>query len=230
MNYIIEDNIDFFKELNNELKNGIIHDDNICLISNLPLTDNYITLNCNHKFNLLPLYNEVCKQKVEINKLEISYLLINQIKCPYCRSINEKLLPFVPGTSMEVKRGVNYPFRYSLNIHSCEWKIRSGKNKNMKCGKSAFKSECGIYCNFHHKKITFNKNNDVCVFTLNQNKNLNNNPKKNIDEYDDEKKKYIQISKSYTVLDLKKILRDNNLKVSGKKMELIKRLVKENLI
>ena len=63
MNYIIEDDIDFFKELNEDLKIDKVSDENVCLISNLPLTDNYITLKCNHKFNLLPLFNEVCKQK-----------------------------------------------------------------------------------------------------------------------------------------------------------------------
>ena len=89
MNYIIENNIDFFSELNKELsedsnkintkinakigeENNISHTenliidnkDNICLLTHLPLEENYITLCCDHKFNYIPLYNEISNQKV----------------------------------------------------------------------------------------------------------------------------------------------------------------------
>ena len=45
--------------------------------------------------NLLPLYNEVIKQKTVINTFEITHLKINEIKCPYCREITSKLLPYI---------------------------------------------------------------------------------------------------------------------------------------
>ena len=35
----------------------------LCLISNTKLETNYITLDCNHKFNFLPLYYEIVYQK-----------------------------------------------------------------------------------------------------------------------------------------------------------------------
>ena len=59
-NYIIEDDIDFYKELNMSSDNNL---NNTCLITNEPLGKNKITLPCNHSFNYLPLYKEVCKQK-----------------------------------------------------------------------------------------------------------------------------------------------------------------------
>ena len=64
MNYKIENNLNFYNELYKEL-NNIIEEkqEDICLLSNSPLEDNYITLDCNHKFNYLPLYNEICSQK-----------------------------------------------------------------------------------------------------------------------------------------------------------------------
>ena len=59
MNYIIENNINFFDELKKELSiennKHLDTNDNICLISNEILKDNFITLSCNHKFNYLPL-------------------------------------------------------------------------------------------------------------------------------------------------------------------------------
>ena len=103
MNYIIENDIDFFSELNKELTtdssdniNNLLslNEDTICLITREPLTDNYITLECNHKFNYLPLYNEVSNQKIN-TYLETTYLKINQIKCPYCRNITNNLLPYI---------------------------------------------------------------------------------------------------------------------------------------
>ena len=64
MNYTIDANINFFDEL---LKNDEEEDKTIetecCLIMEKPLTENYITLNCNHKFNYEAIYNEVSIKK-----------------------------------------------------------------------------------------------------------------------------------------------------------------------
>ena len=58
-----------------------------CLISNELLTCNYITLECNHKFNYIELFNEVVEQKTK-KMLDNSKLKLNEVKCPYCRTIN----------------------------------------------------------------------------------------------------------------------------------------------
>ena len=63
MKYNIEGGINFYNELskslnnndndnNNDNNNDNDNDnDNECLISCMPLTENYVTLECNHKFN-----------------------------------------------------------------------------------------------------------------------------------------------------------------------------------
>ena len=59
--YIIEDGIDFFAELyksldDKELLEKTEEDNNKCLITNQPLTDKFVELNCGHKFNYVALY------------------------------------------------------------------------------------------------------------------------------------------------------------------------------
>ena len=68
----------------------------MCLITNDPLEENHIKLLCNHSFNYLPLYNDLCKQQK--NGTE-SYHKKNLIKCPYCRSLHEYILPFNPNVT-----------------------------------------------------------------------------------------------------------------------------------
>ena len=90
MYYEIENNYDWKKDL---LEENEIVNDNICLISNLPLTNGFITLPCNHSFNYYFIFNDVLKQK-KSNYLDIIKLKYNQIKCPYCRVIHNNVLPF----------------------------------------------------------------------------------------------------------------------------------------
>ena len=95
--YIIEGNIDFYSEINinNENKNeDNLNYDNICFITYEPLIDNFVTMECRHKFNYIPLYNDLIKQKYFTNIMEESRLKINEIRCPYCRSISTQLIPF----------------------------------------------------------------------------------------------------------------------------------------
>ena len=82
----ILDNYDIEKEENS----------NICLITKEPLEENYIKLKCGHSFNYIPLYNEINRQKRLNNQsMDDRRLLINQIKCPYCRSIHNYLIPYI---------------------------------------------------------------------------------------------------------------------------------------
>ena len=62
MNDTISFNEELMKMLNdNDNKNEDF--ENKCLISGEELEDNFITLECNHKFNYKHIYNEVHKQK-----------------------------------------------------------------------------------------------------------------------------------------------------------------------
>jgi hypothetical protein len=129
--YSIEGNIDFYTELfksldNDEDKN--IDDNNLCLITNEPLIEKYVTLSCGHKFNYIPLYNDLVNHKIKFNILEgnSSQLRGNENRCPYCRNKQNELLPCyeefglkkVPGVNIEAKCiNVNYTSKFK----SCQY-------------------------------------------------------------------------------------------------------------
>tara|TARA_B100000579_G_C22604211_1_gene744133 strand:+ start:217 stop:828 length:612 start_codon:yes stop_codon:yes gene_type:complete len=202
MKYVIEDDINFFDELNN------IDDDsnNNCLIENKPLTDNFITLSCNHKFNYLPLYNEVIKQKTKYNPNETTKLKIDQIKCPYCRQITNNILPFICGiNSIQKINGVTIPNKFSLQHKTCSWIYKSGKNKGKCCNDNGFVSNRGNLCE-KHWNLTNKKDSNNDITWTNEMRDLYNNN---------------------TVVTLKQMLRDKNLIVSGNKLDLVIRLSKK---
>lgn len=149
--------MNFYNLLNNDDHDIIEDSDEQCLITQDSLNLNYVTLECNHKFNFLPLYFEIKKQKTMKNLFEITNLKLNEIKCPYCRSITDKLLPYRDISGVEYIRGVNYPSKYCIKIHSCEWVFKNGKQKNMKCNNSAFETSYGCFCNKHINLINKSK-------------------------------------------------------------------------
>lgn len=107
--YIVEGGLNFFDELNKSLNIEESEENDVqdtCLISNTELTDNYVTLDCNHKFNYEPLYNDILNHKTKYNSLERRQLKIMELRCPYCRHIQSKLLP--PCDGFENRHGVNY--------------------------------------------------------------------------------------------------------------------------
>jgi hypothetical protein len=137
--YIVEGDIDFYKELYNSLDDDNVEvpkTDNLCLITNAPLEKNHIKLLCNHRFNYIPLYNDLCKQQKNGTEL---YHKKNLIKCPYCRSLHEYILPFnenvAPVYGINTLNRIyindkmikssynNIPFGYTEGV--CEYKIIS---------------------------------------------------------------------------------------------------------
>lgn len=112
--YTIEGNIDFFAELyksldieeNNEKTD---EDNNLCLISNEQLTDKYVTMECGHKFNYLPLYLDVKNHKQKFNGMEGSStrLYQDEIRCPYCRKKQAGVLPYYEEFGLEKLHGIN---------------------------------------------------------------------------------------------------------------------------
>ena len=131
--YIIEGNINFFDELyksldveDNEQKTE--EDNNLCLISNQPLTDKFIQMECGHKFNYMPLYLDVKNHKQCFNVLESTScrLQANEIRCPYCRKKQTGLLPYYEELGLK-QHGVNYidpnaqSYVSSKNTKKCEY-------------------------------------------------------------------------------------------------------------
>tara|TARA_Y100000591_G_scaffold333321_1_gene375705 strand:+ start:8922 stop:9569 length:648 start_codon:yes stop_codon:yes gene_type:complete len=196
----------FYELLNTELEND--DNSNNCLITNQPLTDNHIELSCGHKFNYMPLFLEVKNQKTQ-KILDNSKLSINQIKCPYCRSISNNILPYFKYYTRELIRGVNTPKKYSLNLYECQHILKS---KNTTCNNPACKTEKGILCNKHYKDNVSNTHKQIynkCV-TINTD-SLNN--QHNLDNL-----YYLK------VVELKYLLRKNNCRVSGTKNVLVERI------
>jgi hypothetical protein len=213
-NVKIEDNVDFFAELKSALEHPqenttmIIQDGSNCLITHDILEDNYITLTCGHKFNYLPLYHEVVKQKTQ-SILETAYLSVSQIKCPYCRIKTNKLLPYISHPEVVHKRGVNYPTKYCMTLYTCNWVYKSGKKQGCVCSRDAICGNFGIYCNMHHK---------LC-----DTKNLKKQKTETIIE--NWTTSHEQLYKKYNMEDLKKQLRILKLNVTGNKKILVNRLI-----
>lgn len=109
--YNIEGNIDFYNELYKSLDiDDNLDDENLCLITNEPLVNLYVTLQCNHKFNYNALYNDIKNHKQKFNTLEglQSHLKSDEIRCPYCRNKQTGLLTYYEELGLPQLHGVNY--------------------------------------------------------------------------------------------------------------------------
>ena len=149
MNYILEGDGNFNTQLMKALCNEEINvKDQLCLISNKPLEDNHITLSCNHKFNYTPLFHEVKKQKKIINRLEIQKLKKYQIKCPYCRNIQDNILPY-RNTEARIF-AVNWPPKYALLPFKCKALFKTGKRKGIICKKPCSQEFCNLHLKYLH--------------------------------------------------------------------------------
>jgi len=112
--YNIEGNIDFFSELYKSLDieekaEKTDEDKNLCLITNQPLLDKYVEMNCGHKFNYIPLFNDIKNHKQKFNGMEGSstHLKTNEIRCPYCRTKQNSVLPYYEELVPKKINGVN---------------------------------------------------------------------------------------------------------------------------
>lgn len=203
-NYLLEDNTDFYKEL--KRKKSTDENVNCCLLSHEPLSDNYITLPCNHTFNYIPLCNEMSTRQKAHSKFKYCKPLTNKgICCPYCRKKYTKLLPYIPI--------YNYPYSNifsasnCIELHKCEYCIKSGKNRNKLCtSNNAFKSKHGVLCTKH-----FTLTERLEKRGLLKQKILNSKDGKNLMG----KKK----------IELQNMLREKSLPLSGTKSILVDRLL-----
>jgi len=137
MKYNIEGNIDFFSELYKSLddednQNKIESDNNLCLITNQPLTDKFVELNCGHKFNYIPLYNDIYNHKKKFNNMEgtLSSLKVNEIRCPYCRKKQVGVLPYYSELISTKTNGVNF---YDNTIEETKYQISQVSYNFGKC-------------------------------------------------------------------------------------------------
>lgn len=265
-NYIIDGSINFYEEL---MKDEEIDENNVCLLSNLPLDETHIQLPCSHKFNYIYLFNEV-KSSKKPNYLNVGYssnyhIRSDEIMCPYCRKRFDTLLPpckNIQGASL-IK---------NVNKSNKTLPIKC-KNEDGNCDIQIYVTNLGHYCIKHyqkHKKTTndqknknkqpkikkHTKENCICsknknyidssmnivnaifdssmniVNTMNDSSSINkvhvnvdliNNHIIDVSELE------YKIDTNYTINKLKEILKQNNLQVSGRKSELIKRIIDKKL-
>ena len=154
-----EEPFDFNAELNKLISSDLSDDsNNECLISREQLDDTKIKLDCGHMFNYEPLYNEIVKQKYGYRSTEVVRLNVNQIKCPYCRNIQNKVLPYASNLNLKKMIGINAPVKYQMLNDTCGY---VSKSKKSKCYLTPCNSPCwGEYCKKHvkySKKTEINK-------------------------------------------------------------------------
>lgn len=157
--------MEFYDELMKQIsmvKNEEEEDDEEeCLISGLPLNEIHVTLECNHKFNRSCIFKEIYYQKKHVNTYNSYKLQFHQIQCPYCRNIQNKLLPY--NVSKKKIDGVNSPLRLTMGVSKCKYIFKKGKN----CGNQCNKECIDIYCNKHEKPIVA----QTCIAKLKTGKN-----------------------------------------------------------
>ena len=155
---------DFYKLLEEE--NEIVDEDKCCLITKMPLEDNHIKLLCGHSFNYQAIYNEVKHQK-GYNPLDTSCLRTYQLKCPYCRNIQNELLPLVGEYSVY---GVNAPDKYTMKPNVCAYVFKSGAKKGEFCNKNCYKKMCKNHLKYLHQL----EKKEICKHKLVYGKNKGN--------------------------------------------------------
>jgi hypothetical protein len=205
MNYIIEDNFNFFNELNKEEdmdQSSGNKNEQVCMISHMPLTYNSVKLPCNHTFNYLPLYKEL----VLVN----THTPHKTIKCPYCRTMSMKLLPYIPLVGVEKRYGINIPKTLCMDGPKCVYSIKSGKHKGLECSKDGMEGPDGTFCKKHFEHIQ--------VASEEQSKIKKPKP---IIIWTNEKE---DLFKRKTVAQLKEMLKKKRMKTTGLKKELVNRV------
>jgi septum formation inhibitor MinC len=189
MKYVFESNINFFDELYKSLdieEKEEENEDDICLITKQNLCDRFVKMNCGHKFNYLPLYNDILNHKKKFNSMEsrTGALHNNEIRCPYCRNKQTGVLPYYEDLSLLKVNGVNY-YDPSIddkpNYTKCEFltpkvvfendevekSANSDEKKFIKCylygskiiGENYGDTKC--YCYYHKKIIIKNKKKEL---------------------------------------------------------------------
>ena len=118
------------------------------MISGKSLEKKCITLECGHKFNYVHIFNDLVQQK-KSNTYANYKLKSNELKCPYCRNIQSKILPFRKNTECEKIYGVNHPIKFCMNNACCSYVFKKGKNKGTTCNKNCDDE----YCNMHMKYL-----------------------------------------------------------------------------
>ncbi len=121
--YDIEGGIDFFSELYkslDDITDEELEPGNICLITDQPLSEFFVTMKCGHKFNYKPLYFDIKNHKQKFNNLESASgrLSHSELRCPYCRNKQMGVLPYYEELGLPKVHGINYIDPNHKSTHS----------------------------------------------------------------------------------------------------------------
>lgn len=163
----------------NQLNEDSDEDDNeemegTCLISGMPLIENSVELSCGHKYNYFELYNEVYNQKKKkISSYGMYRLRPYQIMCPYCRHIENSLmpLPYRLPSGVEKIHGVNFPLKHTQMKNECKFVMKSGGRKGEECGRLCINEYCYFHEGYLYKKSLKNDLSNKCAAILKTGKN-----------------------------------------------------------
>jgi len=145
-------------------------EESLCLITNKPLDENHIQMECGHKFNYEPLYRDLMNHKNKFNMLEKNILATMELRCPYCRNVQKNLIPYKELPGIEKIHGVNF-----FDETKCVSSLYSKHGKNHQ---EWHKGKCSFTTTYQHidgtsEVVTCKKtyvtfidllNNDYCVF------------------------------------------------------------------
>ena len=121
------------------------NEENECLITLEPLDDDYVEMSCKHKFNFAALFKEIFVQKKKMNKLEVERLKNYQVKCPYCRTVQNGLIPCSNKYPTFRANGINLPKSKCFMGHKCSKIIKTGKRAGEICNKPCIKEFCKMH-------------------------------------------------------------------------------------
>jgi len=168
MNLTESSNI-FFEELHKSLDKIDATEDDICLISFEQLKEPIIKLDCGHKFNYGPIYNDVFNQKNKFNSMEGFRTMVpkDKMRCPYCRNINKNILPYFENFGYEKEPYINWipgklPNGYAKRKHlynNCSGSYKYSDNLFVPCNQMGTQIKAKKYnnknyfCEFHKQKF-----------------------------------------------------------------------------
>ena len=132
---------EFFNMLNTEEQPDEL-DGNVCGLTHESCV-NPITLLCGHTFEYTALVAELVNRRA-VNKAnryasQKDRVTKNGFKCPYCRTIQTKTLPYFRLPGVKLSAGITSPAKNQMEYpHTCPVPYKSGKNKGTPCGKIAY--------------------------------------------------------------------------------------------
>jgi len=124
---------EFYELLNKSLNTNKNHtiSNSICLISREPLEQFPVILECGHKFNYLHIYNYIKSSRFIKNVFETQPMNKYQVKCPYCRNIQNSLIP--PHHNYDAIKFINLPIKKCMKMDYCRHINGNGKECNNAC-------------------------------------------------------------------------------------------------